>query len=127
MEYITAIEMSIDDVMIRSPKVGGMTRKKEKIWSKNAGRTASAKMQGTIIAIKTTYSIEWPPLTVAEQNIIEDIISDKDKPFHILKVKRPDGSVDKVQCYFGTPTFPEWEMFGGEWRCVGAKVDAIER
>ena len=125
--YRFPIEMSIDNVIVRSPKVGGISRKTEKIWSKNTGRTASARMQGTIKAIKTTYSIEWPPLTQDEQELIESLISDIRKPFHILRIRRPDGSVWELECYFGTPSFTEWEMLGGQWRCVSGKVDAIER
>lgn len=121
------IELSIDGVTVRSPKVGGITRKTEKIWSKNTGRTASAKMQGTIKAIKTTYSIAWPPLTQEEQELIESLVSDKSKPFHTLKVRRPSGDVWELECYFGTPSFTEWDMLGGMWRCLNGKVDAIER
>lgn len=121
------IEMSINDVIVKSPKVGGLSRKPEKIWSKNTGRTASAKMQGTIKAIKYTYSIEWPPLTQQEQELIESLVSDVNTPFSRLKFKRPDGSVWEMECYFGTPSFTEWELLGGQWYCTNAKVDAIER
>jgi len=121
------IEMSIDGVTVRSPKVNGITRKTEKIWSKNTGRAASARMQGTIKAIKTTYSIEWPPLTQDEQELIESLVSDITKPFHILRVRRPDTSSWELECYFGTPSFTEWDLLGGQWRCVNGKVDAIER
>lgn len=124
---IHAIEMSIDDIPVPAPKVGGMTRKPEKVWSKNTGRTASARMQGTVKSIKYTYSIEWPPLTQHEQELIERLVSDISKPFRTLKIRRPDGSVWEMECYFGTPTFPEWELIGGKWRCTNAKVDAIER
>ena len=121
------IEMSIDGVIVRSPKVGGMTRKPEPIWSKNTGRTASQKMQGTIKAIKQTYSIKWPPLSQWEQELIESLVSNKDKPFHTLRIRRPDGTVWEMECYFGTPSFPEWDLISGEWKCKDASVDAIER
>lgn len=121
------IELEIDGIIVRSPKVGGITRKAEKIWSSNTGRTASGRMQGTINAIKYTYSIEWPPLTQYEQELIESLISDKSKPFSVMRIKRPDGSVWELECYFGTPTFGEWNRIGGQWMSTGAKVDAIER
>lgn len=121
------IEMAIDGVIVPCPKVGGLTRKTEKIWSKNTGRSATAKMQGTIKAIKCTYSIEWPPLTQEEQEKLEALISDITKPFHKLRFRRPNGSVWEMECYFGTPSFKEWDRLGGQWRCTGAKVDAIER
>lgn len=121
------IEMAIDGVMVKSPKVGGITRKPEKIWSKNTGRSASLKMQGTIKGIKATYSIKWPPLTQGEQDLIDSLVSDKDKPFHTLTVRRPDGSVWEIECYFGTPSYTEWEFVNGQWEDTGATVDAIER
>lgn len=124
---VHAIEMQIDDVFVPAPKIGGMVRKPEKVWSKNTGRTASARMQGTVKAVKYTYSIEWPPLTQEQQELIEGLVSDITKPYRVLKIRRPDGSVWEMECYFGTPTFSEWEMIGGTWRCTNGKVDAIER
>ena len=121
------IEMTIDDVAIPAAKLSGMTKKSEKIWSKNTGRTASLKMQGTIKGIKRTYSLKWPPLTQEEQELIESLVSDASKPFHVLKVRRPDGSVWEMECYFGTPSYTEWAMIGGTWKCTDAAVDAIER
>ena len=121
------IELAINGTTVKSPKVGRITRKAEKIWSSNTGRSASGKMQGTINAIKMIYSIEWPALTQHEQELIESLVSDKSNPFCELTVRRPDGSVWEMECYFGTPSFGEWEWINGGWRCTGAKVDAIER
>ena len=121
------IEMAIDDVPVPAAKLKGMTKKSEKIWSKNTGRTASLKMQGTIKGVKRTYSLKWPPLTQGEQDLIESLVSDTSKPFHVLKVRRPDGSIWEMECYFGTPSYTEWDMIGGTWKCTDATVDAIER
>lgn len=121
------IEMTIDDVPVPAAKLKGMTKKSEKIWSKNTGRTASLKMQGTIKGVKRTYSLKWPPLTQGEQDLIESLVSDTSKPFHVLKVRRPDGSIWEMECYFGTPSYTEWDMIGGTWKCTDATVDAIER
>lgn len=124
---MTAIELYIDGVQVRAPKPGGITRKVEKIWSKNTGRTATAKMQGTILATKTTYSLEWNPLAIGDQAQLESLICDPAVPFHTIRIVKPDGSSQEVECYFGTPSFTEWDMIGGQWRCKSAKVDAIER
>ena len=121
------IEMSIDGVMVKSALIGGMTKKIEKIWSKNTGRSASLKMQGTIKGVKKTYSIKWPPLTQEEQDLIESLISDASKPFHVLRIRRPDGTVWEMECYFGTPSYTEWDLVEGVWKCKDATVDAIER
>lgn len=127
MAVLTAIELKINGTKVSAPKIGGITRKSEKVWSKNTGRSASAKMQGTIIAIKKTLSISWPPLTQDEQELIESLISNTDLPFTTLAVTKPDGSTESIECYFGTPSFDEWDFIGGKWRCTNGKVDAIER
>lgn len=124
---ITAIELKINGTKVKAPKVGGITRKSEKVWSKNTGRTASGRMQGTILTIKKTLSISWPPLTQEEQEIIESVVSNVNVPFTYLEITRPDGNMETIECYFGTPTFEEWDLIGGQWRCTNGKVDAIER
>lgn len=127
MAVLTAIELKINGTKVVAPKIGGISRKSEKVWSKNTGRSASAKMQGTIIAIKKTLSISWPPLTQDELELIESLVSDSDLPFTTLTVTQPDGSTESIECYFGTPSFDEWDYIGGQWRCTNGKVDAIER
>lgn len=124
---IFPIEMEIDGIIVKTPMVCGIERHPEKIWSTNTGRTASQRMVGTILAIKQTCSIKWPPLTQAEQDLIESLISNKDKPFVIMKLRRPDGSVWEMEVYFGTPSFTEWDWIGGTWRSTNNTVDAIER
>lgn len=124
---ITAIELKINGVKVKAPKIGGITRKSEKIWSSNTGRAASTRMVGTIKGIKETLSISWPPLTQEERDLIEGEISNASKPFSTLEITEPDGSVLTIECYFGTPSFKEWDWIGGQWRCTDGKVDAIER
>lgn len=124
---IFPIEMEIDGVIVRTPKVCGTKRQPNKIWSKNTGRTASQKMVGTILAIKDTYSIEWPPLTQEEQEIIESLVSNKSKPFVVVKIRRPNGDIWQKEVYFGAPSFTEWDWINGQWMSTDNKVDAIER
>lgn len=121
------IEFAIDGVVVRSPKIGGMSRKPEAVWSKNTGRTGTAKMQGTIIAIKQTLSLSWAPMPAEEAERLEKLISNKSKPFHTIKWTTPTGSTKEMACYFGTPTFEEYDLMGGIWCCKNIKVDAIER
>lgn len=127
MMAITAIELKINGIKVKAPKIGGITRKPEKVWSSNTGRTASTRMVGTIRGIKRTLSISWPPLTQAEREQIEDLVSDISAPFVSVEYTQPDGSTVKVECYFGTPSFKEWDYIGGQWMCTDGKVDAIER
>ena len=124
---LTAITLKINGVQVKAPKVGGITRKPEKIWSSNTGRTASTNMVGTIKGIKKTLSISWPPMTQSEWNLIESLVSNVNAPFVPVEITEPDGSVTKVECYFGTPTVKTWDLIGDQWRCTDGKVDAIER
>lgn len=124
---ITAIELRINGVKVKAPKIGGITRKPEKVWSSNTGRTASTRMVGTILGIKKTLSISWPPLTQAEKDLIEALVSNASTPFVPVEYTQPDGTTETVECYFGTPSFKEWDLIGGQWRCTDGKVDAIER
>lgn len=127
MAVITAIKLKISGVEVRAPKIGGINRKPEKVWSKNTGRTATAQMQGTILAVKKTLSITWPPLTQEEQELIESLVSNPEASFTTIEVTRPNGTVESFECYFGTPSFEEWKLIGGVWRSTNNKVDAIER
>lgn len=127
MASITAIKLSINGTEVKAPKVGGLTYKREKVWSTNTGRTTSGKMVGTIKCIKTTLSIAWPPLTQAEKELIEGLVSDESTPFSTLEWTEPDGTTTAMECYFGTPSFTMWDQIGGMWRCTDGKVDAIER
>lgn len=124
---LTAIELKINGVKVRSPKIGGITRKSEKVWSSNTGRAASTRMVGTILAIKKTLSISWPPLTQSEAQLIETQISNVSLPFVPVEITQPDGCVISMECYFGTPSFREWDLIGDQWMCTDGKVDAIER
>lgn len=124
---ITAIELVINGTEVKPPKVGGITYKAEKVWSSNTGRTAKGRMVGTIKTIKRTFSIEWPPLTHDEKELIEAKVSDQNVPFAKMSITQPDGSTMTVECYFGTPTFEGYELIGGMWRYKSGKVDAIER
>lgn len=127
MATVTAIALYIGGTEVKAPKVGGLTYKAEKVWSNNTGRTASGKMVGTIKCIKRTLSIAWPPLTQTEKELIESLVSDESAPFTTIRWIEPDGSSTSMECYFGTPSFTQWDYIGGIWRCTDGKVDAIER
>lgn len=124
---IIPIEMEIDGIRIKSPKIQGMNHKAEKVWSKNTGRTGTARMQGTIIAIKQTQSLSWPDLCFEEAERIIELVSDPNKPFRIIKWTLPNGEIRQMECYFGTPSADEYVVRKGVWCVTNLKVDAIER
>lgn len=72
MPLLTITDLTIDGVKMPQPKPGGMKISPEKVWSKNTGRTAAVTMVGTILDIKTTVALSWPPLTVEQVRLMKD-------------------------------------------------------
>ena len=56
---------------------GDYAVKKNKIWSKNTGRSASGRMLGDIIAVKYTVAVKWEELSQAEVWELEKALSAK--------------------------------------------------
>lgn len=127
MPLLTVSDLTVNGVALPAPKVGGMKIQKEKVWSSNTGRSAAATMLGTIIAIKTTVEISWPPLSVEEVAVIESVVSNKDLPFAPLSFTDQTGELHEMNVYFGTPTYSAFERISGQWKVTDAKVSAIEQ
>ena len=127
MPLLTVTDLKIDGVVIPAPKVKGMKIKPEKIWSKNTGRTAATTMVGTILEIKTTVDIEWPPLTVEQVAAIEAAVSNKGRPFVPMEFTDQTGRTKTMTVYFGTPTYTDFDWIGGQWMVMDAAVSAIEQ
>lgn len=127
MPLLTVTDLKIDGVVIPAPKVKGMQIKPEKIWSKNTGRTAATTMVGTILKIKHTVDIEWPPLTVEQVRLIESVVSNEDKPFVSMEFTDQTGQTKTMTVYFGTPTYTDFDWIGGQWMVTDAAVSAIEQ
>ena len=49
-----AYQLSVDGIALPSPKRDGVIISDERVWSANTGRTASGKMAGNTIAVKST-------------------------------------------------------------------------
>ena len=92
MANITVSDLYINGVKMPDPALEGVTISREKIWSENTGRTASGKMAGTIIGIKSKISIKWPVLTPAQVATIEGAVSDPDSPFVPVKYTDATGT-----------------------------------
>lgn len=123
---MTVYTLSIDGETMPTPKQEGVTITDEKVWSANTGRTASGKMVGDIVAIKTTVKIDWARLSGAEAARIRKAVSNRDKPFQTLKFTDLDGNTTTMIVYFGTPTFTEFSATGGG-RVSNASVSGIEQ
>ena len=81
----TISDLYIGGTKMPAPLFEGVSIAHEKIWSAATGRSGSGKMLGTLVAIKATVSIKWPPLTPAEVKTIENEVTNQDKQFTTLK------------------------------------------
>lgn len=115
----------VDDVQLRTPRLDGIKVTQNKIWSANTGRLElTAKMVGTIVAVKQKLEISWPEMTMAEVNTIEAIVS-ATNPWHTLKYVDMTGQTKELEVYFGDPSYtirsPAMD------RVNNVSVSAIER
>lgn len=127
MANITVSDLYIDGAKMPDPAVEGVTVSSEKIWSSNTGRAASGKMVGTIVAIKTTLKIKWPPLTPPQVAAIESKVSSKSRPFVSVRFTDPTGTTITKTMYFGTPQYTVYSWADGVQYINGVTVDAIEQ
>lgn len=127
MANITVSELYINGVQMPTPALEGMTITSEKIWSANTGRSTSGKMLGTVVAVKTTISITWPPLTFAQAALIEAAVSDKDHPFVPVKYTDMAGNTVTKTMYFGTPSYTVYSHAANLQMIKDLTVDGIER
>lgn len=101
---------------------------KNKIWSKNTGRTSTGKMVGSIKAIKKKLEITYNYLTQAQVQKIDAVVSST-TAFH--KVKFYDVTSDKEEefnGYFGDATYPIYGYgYDGNPVVTGYKVSIIEK
>lgn len=127
MNGITVSELYIGGVQMPTPALEGVTISREKIWSADTGRTASGRMVGTIVSIKTTVKIKWPPLTMAQAQRIEGAVSDKNHPFTTLTYTDMTGTTVTKTVYFGTPTYTMYSWAKGFQYVEGVSVEGVER
>lgn len=127
MPSITVSDLYIDGVKMPTPSIEGVTFAREKIWSADTGRTATGTMVGTIVAIKTTISIAWPPLSMQEVETIESVVSNADKPFIPMTYTDMTGKTVTKTVYFGTPTYTVYSWASGRQYIVGVGVNGIEK
>lgn len=127
MPLLTVSALTINGQVMPVPKVGGMKIKPEKIWSKNTGRSAATTMLGTILAIKNTVEISWPPLTVEQVIDIESVVSNPELPFVPMSYTDQTGRPHTMNVYFGTPSYSCFDWINGQWMVTDATVSGIEQ
>ena len=125
MANITVSDLYINGVKMPDPALEGVTIGREKIWSSNTGRTTSGKMVGTVVAVKTTLKIKWPPLTPAQTAVIENAVSGR--PFVPVRFTDATGSTVTRIMYFGTPSYTVYSWADGVQYIKDVTVDGIEQ
>lgn len=115
--------LKIDGVTMPEPK--GITFSKEKIWSKNTGRTTDATMVGDIIAIKTKMQISFGCLSGTQVTQLDEALS---KSFVSVYFKDPRQNAYVEQPFYsGTPSYPVYSYVDGLPEYVGTAVDLVEQ
>ena len=127
MANVTVSDLHIDGVKMPTPAAEGITISSEKIWSSDTGRTATGKMVGTIVDIKTTVKITWPPLSMAEVKKIENVISNRNKPFVSMTFTDMTGETVTKIVYFGTPSYTIYSWAPNLQHITGLTVSGIEQ
>lgn len=117
----------INNILMPEPKNLGIKIKKEKVWSKNTTRTASAFMVGDIKRIIRTVTIEWPLLTNSQVRMIDNEISNVQKAFVPIKYIDEKGDISSYQVYFGAPIYQLYSWADGFRLVTGVAVDAVEQ
>lgn len=117
--------LKIDGKEMPEPKFQGITFTKEKIWSKNTGRTSTGKMVGDVIAIKTKMQISFPPLS-GEQ--VMELDTALEPAFIDVYFKDPRlNAYTTKKFYAGTPSYPVYSYAKGLPEYVGVGVDLVEQ
>lgn len=106
----------------------GYTQGRNKIWSKNTGRTNSGKMVGTILAIKNKFECQLAPITPEKAKIIDEIVSDINNPFPKIKALYLDGTQKEVTIYTGDINY-HWlgSAIAGGGLITGVQINCIEQ
>lgn len=116
--------LTINGVTMPTPAMEGVTVSREKVWSANTGRSASGRMVGTIVAIKTTIKVKWPPLTLEEAQKIERAVA---KEFFPVVLTKGGDTVFDGTMYAGAPSYTVYSVASGLPYARDMCVDLIER
>lgn len=111
--------------VIRTPVV--FTPANEKIWSNNAGRTASTLFVGDIRSIKKTIHIEWANCTPQETALINSYISNAGRPFFNITFLDEEFNEVTKSVYAATPSYEQWGWDEKRRLCKVIAVDLVER
>lgn len=84
-------------------------------------------MVGTVVAVKTSIKIKWPPLTPAQVASIESAVSNGDNPFVPVRYTDATGQTVTKTMYFGTPVYTFYSWVNGRQYLKDVSVTGIEQ
>ena len=87
----------IDGTKMPNPSFNAISCSDEKVWSSNTGRSKSAYMNGSIVQVKKTRQLSFPPLTRAELDKLNGVINNASKPWHSIKLEDTSGTATLVR------------------------------
>lgn len=117
--------LKFDSTDIKIPVT--FTLANEKIWSNNAGRTASTLFVGDIRSIKKTIHIEWARCTPQETALINSFISNASRPFFNITFLDEEFNTVTKSVYAATPSYEQWGWDEKRRLCKTLTVDLVER
>lgn len=121
--------LRINGVDMPIPIENGFTIGEQKIWSQNAGRNNRGTSIGTIITIKKTIEIEFPPLNHSQVKLINEQVSNVSLPYVSVYYDSElnDGLEFDGTCYFDSIAVPVMGVRNGKTVVTGYKLSAIEK
>lgn len=127
-DFLMAI-LKFNGIEMPAPKYNGLTITHSKIWSKNTGRNSLGDMVGTIIAIKKTVDITWPPLTTQQIALIDGVVSDINNPFTTIEYLSPTGEMTTITAYFSDAPYPILSTNFGNGKQImdGVQISGIQQ
>lgn len=90
----------IDGTKMPNPSFNAISCSDEKVWSSNTGRSKSAYMNGSIVQVKKTRQLSFPPLTRAELDKLNGVINNASSPGILLSWRIPPG----IRCFLSAAT-----------------------
>ena len=95
--------VKVGSTTLPTPKASGAEFTHNRIWSDDAGRTASGSAVGTVKATKRSIKLSWPRLSGANANTVINAALNGD--FVALKYTGLTGSETTVTGYFSSPSY----------------------
>lgn len=122
-----AFVLEVDGKSWPCPASNGFKINREKVWSANTGRSASAKMQGKIVGIKTTLDMAFPPSVTSKQLKTIKTSVDSKEEWHTVKFTNEVGETETIEAYFGNPSYEPYSFINGKMVLSSISIQAVER